>query len=65
MGIECIRGMTIRIEGWGFTLRVFFVHPAGNQSNLHKLTSETECKEWVDWSEQQEVYKTVKIVLIK
>ena len=35
--------------------RVFFAHSAGNRSNWHRLESEAECKEQVEWSEQQEV----------
>ena len=41
--------------GFLFRMRFFPVYLAAIQRNKYKLTSEAECKDWVDWSEQQEV----------
>ena len=49
--IGYIGGKTITIGYWSFSLRVFTTHSASNKRSWHKLASEEECKEQVDWSE--------------
>ena len=46
-------------------LWVFSSHLAGNKSNWYDSALEEECKEQVDWSEQQEVDLMDIIVLIR
>ena len=48
LGVGIFLGIGISLE-----IRVFFAYPAGDQNNLHNLTSEALCKEWVDKSEQE------------
>ena len=44
-------------------MTVFSAYPADNKRNWHNSTSEADCKEWANWSEQQEADQGIDSII--